>query len=275
MASNDIWFPFYPSDYLRDTMRLTTEQHGAYLLLLFSFWIDKGEMPDDDVQFAAITRLPLDYWKNSMRPVMERFFVISGGVWMHKRVKAERVKCDTIRQVRSDAGKLGGRPSKQNKSKTESNQEAKTKQIESISPSQSQSHSEPESESESPKTNVELERECPLLGDESPPSTAVVILRYLNQKANRDYREIPTHLDEIRQRLKEPGVNLEGVKLMIDRQVASWKGTSQEPYLRPSTLFNKTKFASYYDNRSLPVQPASANGQAGQPGVRPDYSKGF
>lgn len=43
------------------------------------------------------------------------------------------------------------------------------------------------------------------------------------------------------------------MKSMIDRQVARWKGTSQEEYLRPETLFNATKFDAYYAAREVPI----------------------
>ena len=32
---------------------------------------------------------------------------------------------------------------------------------------------------------------------------------------------------------------------IIDKKVFKWKGTDWEQYLRPSTLFNKTKFEEY------------------------------
>ena len=74
MADSDIWFPFYPGDYLADTMRLTTEQHGAYLLLSICFWGAKGKMADDDHAFAAITRMGHDLWTKEMRPILAPFF---------------------------------------------------------------------------------------------------------------------------------------------------------------------------------------------------------
>ena len=40
---------------------------------------------------------------------------------------------------------------------------------------------------------------------------------------------------------------------MIDRQVKRWKGTTQEEYLRPQTLFGKEKFDGYYAARNQPI----------------------
>jgi uncharacterized protein YdaU (DUF1376 family) len=53
------WFPFYVGDYTRDTARLTTEAHGAYLLLMLDYWVN-GAPPDDDETLATITKLPAD-----------------------------------------------------------------------------------------------------------------------------------------------------------------------------------------------------------------------
>jgi len=79
------------------------------------------------------------------------------------------------------------------------------------------------------------------------------VLHWLNEKSGRHYREVDTNLKFISARLMEPDVTLDGVKLMIERQCRRWKGTAQADYLRPETLFNKTKFDGYYAAKEQPI----------------------
>lgn len=81
------WMPFYVGDYLGDTQRLTTEQHGAYLLLILDYW-RSGPAPDDDAVLAQITRLPLAAWKRH-RSAIARMFQVTDGEWRHKRIDHE------------------------------------------------------------------------------------------------------------------------------------------------------------------------------------------
>ena len=40
--------PMYWDAYIADTTHLSTEEHGAYLLLLAAMWRRDGSVPDDD-----------------------------------------------------------------------------------------------------------------------------------------------------------------------------------------------------------------------------------
>lgn len=137
---SDTWMPFYVTDYLGDTMHLSTQQHGAYLLLLLACWKAGGELPDDDDQLVSITRLTAGEWRKSSA-VLRRFFAAGDGVLSHGRVKFELEKAKELSEKRSAIGKTGGRPPKENQ--TETNRfpeaEAKPKQTETPSPSHSSS----------------------------------------------------------------------------------------------------------------------------------------
>lgn len=79
--------PLYIGDYLADTARLTTEQHGAYLLLLMDYW-RSGKLPDNDQILAQICKLSPDAWSNAKAMLMQ-YFSIEQGYWVHKRVEQE------------------------------------------------------------------------------------------------------------------------------------------------------------------------------------------
>jgi uncharacterized phage protein (TIGR02220 family) len=83
---------------------------------------------------------------------------------------------------------------------------------------------------------------------------AGLLLNFLNAKAGTSFRPGETHLKFIAARLGEDGVDPAECEKMIVRQVKLWKGTEMAQYLRPETLFNPTKFATYFDNRNQPVE---------------------
>jgi uncharacterized protein YdaU (DUF1376 family) len=101
------WFPFYVGDYLRDTSRLSTEAHGAYLLLILDYW-PNGAPPDDNETLASITKLSMKAWM-TMRPRLEPFFVVADGRWTHKRIEHELLEAEHKHRKRAEAGKLGGK----------------------------------------------------------------------------------------------------------------------------------------------------------------------
>lgn len=102
-GSASAWFPFYVGDYLGDTQRLTTEQHGAYLLLMLDYW-RAGPAPDDDEVLRNITKLDAKAWQRH-RPALARMFQIVDGEWHHKRINEELEKAVSNADRRSSKAK--------------------------------------------------------------------------------------------------------------------------------------------------------------------------
>jgi uncharacterized protein YdaU (DUF1376 family) len=84
--------PLYIGDYLADTMRLTTEEHGAYLLLLMEYW-RQGPLPNDDKALSGIVKMDRKRWEKELAPVLRSFFILGEDGLLHqKRTDAERHK---------------------------------------------------------------------------------------------------------------------------------------------------------------------------------------
>ena len=89
------WMPLYVGDYLRDTRRLSTLQHGIYVLLIMDYW-SAGSLPDDDVQLARIAGVTMKQWECNRNTIASLFLPN----WKHKRVEEELAKADDISSKR-------------------------------------------------------------------------------------------------------------------------------------------------------------------------------
>jgi uncharacterized phage protein (TIGR02220 family) len=228
MAKPDAWMPLYVADYLADTTRLTTEQHGAYLLLLIDYWRN-GKPPNDDRVLAQITGLTLTRWLNH-RPVLERFFTIDNGVWSQKRADEEMKKAVEQQANLSGRGKKGAEARWGNATANATSiTQAEPSTVLADAPSPSPS---PNTTSKTLSANADLKRQ------------AIEILNFLNAKAGRSYEPVAANLELIMARLREfPADDLRAV---VAKKCREWSSNEEmRDYLRPETLFGRRKFAQY------------------------------
>ncbi len=84
-----VW-PFSIGDYMQDTVTLSTEEHGAYLLLLMAQWSNGGEpLPNDPEVLARICRLTKRRWSQKVSPSVLRFFVETATGISHPRIAGD------------------------------------------------------------------------------------------------------------------------------------------------------------------------------------------
>lgn len=105
----DIWMPLYIGDYLADTMHLTTEQHGAYLLLLMAYWRRGKALPACDKKLSAICGMSLDAWSIAQAEIKEFFDTDSDpSLWVHKRVEKELSAAQSKKEKATEKARTAG-----------------------------------------------------------------------------------------------------------------------------------------------------------------------
>ena len=104
----DIWMPLYIAEYQSDTNRLTTMQHGAYLLLIMDYWRN-GELPNDKAILLQITRLPDDAWEMLQALLKHYFKLSSSNTWTHARIEKELSKAAKNQAVASEKASKAAR----------------------------------------------------------------------------------------------------------------------------------------------------------------------
>lgn len=108
MSANPAFMQLYVGDYLADTLHLTTEQHGAYLLLLMTMWRNGAELPNDPAKLARIARVTPKRWGQIWSEI-GAFFEVDGETIRQARLTKEFQKAVSISQERKTAGEKGGK----------------------------------------------------------------------------------------------------------------------------------------------------------------------
>ncbi|OKT02331.1 hypothetical protein ACN55_27425 [Escherichia coli] len=96
------YMQLYIADYLADTMHLSAEEHGAYLLLMFNYWQTGKPIPKN--RLAKIARLTNERWAD-VELSLQEFFCDNGEEWVHLRIEEDLASVREKLTKKSAAGK--------------------------------------------------------------------------------------------------------------------------------------------------------------------------
>lgn len=96
----------YVSDFIGDTLHLSTEQVGAYLLLLMAMWNAGGSLPNEESKLARVARMSVKKWR-AVAPDLMGYFDVEGDAVRHHRLTKELQKSESKSQSRAAAGAKG------------------------------------------------------------------------------------------------------------------------------------------------------------------------
>jgi uncharacterized protein YdaU (DUF1376 family) len=101
------WIAWYPGDYINKTRTLTMAQHGAYLLLLWEYYIN-GPFLAKATPLLNVCQSKSEADAADVQLVLDQFFVRKGDFYHHERADEEIAKRVSIREQRKLYGQKGG-----------------------------------------------------------------------------------------------------------------------------------------------------------------------
>jgi uncharacterized protein YdaU (DUF1376 family) len=101
--------PVFTDALVSDTTHLSTEQFGAYLLILIATWRNNGKaLPDDDEAMAHICRIGVRKWRLKLRAKLANLFVVNDTGWHQQRLEKEWGRVKRALEQKRSVGRAGG-----------------------------------------------------------------------------------------------------------------------------------------------------------------------
>lgn len=109
--------PLWVQDYIAGTYFLSTEQHGAHLLMLINAWLQPdGRLPNDDKVLAKMTCCTRRRWEK-LKPAVMPYWTEVDGRLASRRLDRERADVIHKKAQKREAGRKGQAAKKLKKSR--------------------------------------------------------------------------------------------------------------------------------------------------------------
>ena len=246
------YMQLYVSDYLADTIHLSAEEHGAYLLILFNYWQTGAPIPEDRLSAAA--KIPNGAWPGIKAKLSPYFTQDENGDWVHERVERDLAKVRAKSTQASKAGKAsaakrgGGQVTVPKEDSNGRSTDAERTLNHTEADTDTDTDTEADNRHISPNGDMGKPKGSP--GD-SLISQAEEVLVFLNTKFGRNWSaRTPNGKPTangllVISRLKD-GYTQQELRTVAIRKWRDWHDDDHmAKYLRPETLFGKQKFATY------------------------------
>lgn len=99
------WYPYNPKDFMVGTVAFTTEEVGAYQLLLNAQWDMGGRLPADEGKLAKIARLSTRRFRRLWESSLADKFKRDDDGYYNQRLERERRKAIAKAEARSNAAR--------------------------------------------------------------------------------------------------------------------------------------------------------------------------
>ena len=209
----------------------------------FIFHLENAEDLEDLTleEQGMILQAMIEYSRTGKQPHFEDRALRS--VWrpIFRRLKADKEAYEEKCESNRENGKKGGRPPKEENRTVISENPKKPKKADS------------DSESESDK-DIYINT---MSGKPDRAGARIEIIKYLNEKTGKEFRHSSQATVRLIEARLNEGYTIDDFRKVIDNKAAEWKGTEQEQYLRPETLFAPSHFESYLNQKAVRPKPRS------------------
>lgn len=226
------YYEHHIGDYMKDAAHLSMLEDAAYRRLLDAYYTREIPLPADAAACCRLIRASGKAEFAAVDAVLREFFVLQDDGWHQKRCDREIARyLDKVEKAKQAAfASVASRRASAERTLSERSTDV-----------QPRAHV-PDTSNQTPVTN---NQEIPTALSGKPDPDALEVLNFLNAKASRAYRPTRANLDMIRARLRD-GATVADCKQVIAKKTREW-GTDDKmaQYLRPLTLFNRSKFDQY------------------------------